>query len=164
MATATTEETQPAAKKTAAAPAKKTAAAPRGRKPKKPDYKPGLTALTGQITGGLVSVGLMTNSDVLIADGYAFGMHSGNIVTALNDLGNEQPAVGAVLEKICKAGPYGAIIQATLPLVMQLAANHIPKVAGAAGFFGAQPPKTLVDAAKAEVAQMTEVMTNGSED
>ncbi len=60
----------------------------------------------------------------LLADGYALAMHAPGLAEALNETAKQQPSVARALESIMKAGPYGAIIGAMVPLVMQLAANH----------------------------------------
>ena len=153
MATATTEETKPAAKKTAAAPAKKTAAAPRGRKPKKPDYTEGINGLFQ-----LVSVPLAFTAP---ADAYAVAAHGPNISKAVNDLAQERPEVAAVLDKVLKVGPYGALLGAVIPLAVQIMHNHNVIPEQMATQLGAHP-KREIDAYLKQQAE--ELYGNEAED
>ncbi len=108
----------------AAAPRPRKAARPAAAKKGEPDYRAGIMGLLQIPAMGLSMVGRQTKNTALQADGYALAMHAPGIAEALNETAKAQPAVGRALESIMKAGPYGAIIAAMVPLVMQLAANH----------------------------------------
>jgi hypothetical protein len=60
----------------------------------------------------------------LLADAAVLEMHLAPIAAALGDLANERPEVAAMLDRLMTAGPYTALVSATVPLGIQLAANH----------------------------------------
>jgi hypothetical protein len=86
------------------------------------DYYTGILGLLQIPAMGLAAAGQF-NEDFAL-DGAALSMHAPGIASALNDLANDNPAVGAALERIMSVGPYGAILGAMIPLAMQIAANH----------------------------------------
>jgi len=93
-------------------------AAPRASaaRPKAPDFRPGLNGVFQLIATPLAFTQPL--------DAVAVANHGPNIAEALNDLAQERPEVAAVLQRILAVGPYGAVIAATLPLVVQLLHNH----------------------------------------
>lgn len=121
-----------AARKPTAPPQR--AARPAARKlPEREDYRPRILGVLQ-----LVALPLAFKAP---ADGAAVEMHAPNIAQALHDLAMEQPEVAAVLDRILKVGPYGALLTAVVPLLLQLAANHgaVP-----AGIMGTVPPDVLL--------------------
>lgn len=100
------------------------------------DYRPGLNGIFQ-----MVAVPLAFKAP---ADAAAVGMHGPNISEALNELAKERPEVAAVLEKLLAVGPYGLVLSATLPLVIQILHNHdvIPEQMAAP--LGAVPKKVLL--------------------
>jgi hypothetical protein len=135
------------------------AAAPRPRKTARPaaksagpDYRAGIMGLLQIPIMGLAMVGRQTKNPALQADGYALAMHAPALAEALNETAKAQPAVGRALESIMKAGPYGAIIGAMVPLVMQVAANH--KLMNPAPAMGIHDPADLAAASDAQLAAM----------
>ncbi len=123
---------------------------------KKKDYAPQLMPYVSQPANGLIAAGMMSGNDILVADGYAIAMHGPNVLKALSDVANDIPALGNVLDRMAKASPYVAIIEAVTPLLAQLAVNHVEKAAPFAARLGAHNPKALAAAAKQEIAQQTE--------
>lgn len=87
-----------------------------------PDYRPGILGLL-QIPAFALGAAGQFNEDLAL-DGAAISLHAPGIADALHHLALENPAVAAALDRILAAGPYGAILGACLPLVMQIAANH----------------------------------------
>jgi hypothetical protein len=75
------------------------------------------------------------------ADAAAITVHAPPIAGALDDLAQEDPAAAAVLDRILQVGPYGALLAAVAPLVLQVLANHsaIPP-----GTLGTIPPPQLI--------------------
>jgi hypothetical protein len=62
----------------------------------------------------------------------------------MQETAEQSPAFAAALDRILTVGPYGAILAAAMPLVVQVMANHQilpPQVAGA---LGAQAPQDLM--------------------
>lgn len=152
-----TPRSKPGAKATgsprlAAAPRpRKTAARPAAKR-NEPDFRPGIMGLLQIPIMGLSMIGRQTKNPALQADGMALAMHAPALAEALNETAKAQPAVGRALENIMKAGPYGAIIGAMVPLVMQLAANH--KLMNPAPAMGIHDPADLVAANDAQLAAM----------
>lgn len=93
-----------------------------------PDYEEGLNAVFQLVSFGLTMVG--ERDERVLADGLAVSEHGPNIATALNQLATEKPEVAAVLDKVLAAGPYGLVLAAVSPLIMQIASNHGVKVPG----------------------------------
>jgi len=151
-----TPRAKPGAKATAAP---RLAAAPKPRKTARPaakqtgpDYRPGIMGLLQIPIMGLSMIGRQTRNPALQADGMALAMHAPTLAEALNETARAQPAVGRALENIMKAGPYGAIIGAVVPLFMQLAANH--KLMNPAPAMGIHDPADLVAQNDAQLAAM----------
>jgi len=137
----------------AAAPRPRKTTRPAAAKKGEPDYRAGIMGLLQIPAMGLTMVGRQTKNQALQADGYALAMHAPGIAEALNETAKAQPAVGRALESIMKAGPYGAIIAAMVPLVMQLAANH--GVMNPAPQMGIHAVADLVQASDQQMAGMT---------
>jgi hypothetical protein len=140
----------------APAPGRKKSAAPSAaaRAAGQKDYTEGIMGLFQMPAMGLMMVGRQTGNVALQADGYALAQHGPGIAAALNETAQQQPQVAKALDSILKVGPYGALITALVPLVVQLAANHdaIPPV------MGAIPKEHLAAAADAEMSAMAAQM------
>jgi hypothetical protein len=109
----------------------------RGGSKQSVDYRPGINGIFQAICIPL--------SLTAPADAIAVSHHGPNIAKALNELAHERPEVAAALEKILAVGPYGAVVAATIPLVVQLMHNHgaIPeKIASSMG----ATPKHVIEA------------------
>lgn len=57
-------------------------------------------------------------------DVYAIQMHQGPLTDAIVDIAEQYPVLGAVLDKIGKATPFGALAAAVIGLGVQIAENH----------------------------------------
>lgn len=131
---------KPGAKKS---PGPRTSTPPRARSgPAKsvgPDYAAGFAGLLSLPTAALLLAG--QRKPELQADAVALAIHTGPISEAVGQLARDQAAVAAVLDKLMAVGPYGALIAAVSPLVLQVMCNHgiIP-----AGTAGAVAPDQLV--------------------
>lgn len=143
---------KPAAKK-AAAPRKAPAipglakkAGPRVPPPPKKtaiDYGPALTAMAGQLIGPVAVVGLVRNDIRLIADAATVANALPAIVEGANLAADQFPVVAAILDKVCKVGPYAGLMGGLGMMVGQIAVNHglIP-----AGLIpGTLPPAKLAE-------------------
>jgi hypothetical protein len=122
------------------------------KKTNEPDYRAGIMGLLQIPAMGLTMFGRQSKNPALQADGYALAMHAPGLAEALNETAKAQPAVARALESIMKAGPYGAIIGAMVPLVMQLAANH--GVMNPAPQMGIHAPADLVAASDEQMTAM----------
>lgn len=83
---------------------------------KAPDFRPGINGIFQLVAAPLAFTAPL--------DAYAVATHGPNIAEALNDLAQERPEVAMVLQRILAVGPYGALLAATVPLVVQLLHNH----------------------------------------
>lgn len=105
------------------------------------DYTEGIIGMMQLPAGVLGIVGAQTNSVPLVADSAVITAHAPHVAEALNALAQERPEVAAVLDKVLRAGPYGAILGAVLPMGLQLLANH--KVVPA-GLMGTVTPEQVI--------------------
>lgn len=92
----------------------------------KTDYREGITGISQ-----LVSFGLSFSNP---ADAQAVLTHTPAIAQALHDLAMAKPEFARILDKLMSAGPYGALITAVFPLIVQILINHdkLPDAVGAA--------------------------------
>lgn len=97
------------------------------------DYRPGINGI-GQMLAFGISFGAP-------ADAAAIMVHTPGIAEALNNLAAVKPEVAAVLDRLMTAGPYGEIMMAVVPLVVQILCNHnrVP-----AGMLGSVPADELI--------------------
>lgn len=101
--------------------------------PRSKDYRAGIEGI-GQLAGGALFF-------VAPADAAAVMLHTPPIAAALNHLAQQDPRVAAMLDKLLAVGPYGALLAAVMPLVLQILTNHgkIP-----AGVLGTHTPDDLI--------------------
>lgn len=119
----------------------KTGTRRRASKTSQPSYEEGLNGLFQMASFGLL-VAAGDHSKELLADSKAVAEHGPGISAALNQLALEKPEVANVLDRILSVGPYGLVIGAVAPLVLQVARNHgapIPNVAGPDEYLGIRP-------------------------
>jgi hypothetical protein len=58
------------------------------------------------------------------ADAAAIGIHSPAIAVEVVSLGKQNESIGKLIDYLDQVGPYAGLISATMPLVLQLLANH----------------------------------------
>jgi hypothetical protein len=136
----------------AAAPRPRKSTRPAAAKKNEPDYRPGILGLLQIPAMGLTMLGRQSKNPALQADGMTIAMHAPLLADALNETAKQQPVVARALESIMKAGPYGAIFAAVVPLAMQLAANH--SLIPASPQMGVHTVDDLVAASNAQMADM----------
>lgn len=78
------------------------------------------------------------------ADAAAIAHYSPGIAKELDALAQVRPEVAAALDRVLSVGPYGAVIAATLPLVIQLLVNHGVIPIGAVASFGVVPKEKIL--------------------
>jgi len=107
----------------------------------------GLNGL-GQLAQGLC---LMTGQ---YADAAALGQHWPPMAKELAAVAESNETIAKPIDFLIEIGPYGALIQAAIPLVMQLLANH--RIIKAEGMIGSNvvPPEVLEAQMKAQVMRM----------
>lgn len=120
-------------KGTATSPNRRTASAP---KKGQTDYRPGIN--------GMFQMATMPLAFKAPADAAAVLVHGPNISEALNELAKERPEVATVLERLLSVGPYGLLLSATIPLIVQILHNHniIPEQVAVG--VGAMPREVLL--------------------
>jgi hypothetical protein len=96
---------------------------------------------------------------VYAADSRAVTIYAPGIAETLNTLAQERPEVAAALERVLTVGPYGAVIAATVPLVLQILTNHgrIPP-----GTAGTVPAEQLIADLVQEAQAMQEAAGSGN--
>lgn len=113
------------------------ASAPRASsKARGTDYRPGLLGIAQ-----LVCAPLMV---VAPADAAAVAHHAPNIVEALQSTSEVSPGLAGLLDRILTVGPWALVVSATLPLLVQLAANHKVIPVGMAVSMGAEDPDAIL--------------------
>lgn len=109
------------------------------------DYRPGILGLLQLPAGVLAVAGL--NKPELAADAATLTVYAPGVAEAVNDLANERPEIAAVLDRVLAVGPYGALLAAVTPMVLQILCNHevIPS-----GILGTVPKEALLAHMEAE--------------
>lgn len=87
------------------------------------------------------------------ADAGAINMHGANISREVAILADQNEGIARGLDYIMEAGPYAGLIVATMPLVLQLAANHGLIKAELVAGGGVVPPAALESQVKADMAR-----------
>jgi hypothetical protein len=88
------------------------------------------------------------------ADAAAIGQHFAPVAKELANIADGSDAVAKPIDFLIEVGPYGALIAAALPLVMQFAANHRLVNPTMLLGQGVVPPEVLEAQMKAQVMQM----------
>lgn len=88
-----------------------------------------------------------------LADAAAFRIHGPNVSHETAALSSRYEKVGNVLDSLSQVGPFTAILTATIPLFVQLAANHKRISPEKAAAFGAKTPAHLDGMMRAELAR-----------
>jgi hypothetical protein len=93
-------------------------------RPKSPKPPPGPT-YAGTVQGGLMLVaGILGMAPALRLDAAAIALHSEPIALAVQDVALEDQRVAALIDRLSKVTPYGALGAALIGLGLQVAANH----------------------------------------
>ena len=102
------------------------------------DYRPGILGISQALSLPL------SMSEKTLPDAWAIDSYAPGVAEALNQLAEERPEVAAMLDRILAAGPYGALIAALLPMLIQIAYNHglIPE--SIAEKTGAHSPQAII--------------------
>lgn len=90
----------------------------------------------------------------LHADAMTIGKFFPPVAKELANIADENESVAKPLDFLIKVGPYGALIAAAMPLVMQLAVNHKMADPLAMQGFGVVAPEVLEAQMKAEMMRM----------
>lgn len=81
------------------------------------------------------------------ADGYVLANSSEQIADACVETAKSNPAFGAAIDKVTKAGPYAALVGVMMSVGVQIAANHGVQ---AAKMMGGHDPKEYVASVEAQ--------------
>lgn len=92
------------------------------KRAKGPDYRNDVRGLLQMVGLPLVVAGQANTA--FLADAMAIEQHSEPIAEAVNELALSDPRIAAALDKLAKVGPYGLLVAAVTPLVLQVATNH----------------------------------------
>lgn len=118
---------KPAGPRKAAAPGPRKAAGA-ARKPAGVDYRPALMGL-GHLPVGIVSMAAKLIRDdrrrtAVQLDAITVKVHLPGVAEAVNDIAQENAKVANALDRIVSVGPYGAVIAAVAPILLQCLVNH----------------------------------------
>lgn len=92
-----------------------------------------------QLGAGLCLVGeRITKQRAFRADAITLASSADDLAQAVAGTAEHDPRLAAIVDRICAAGPYAALIQVGFQVGMQLAANH------GAPMPGATPPEELI--------------------
>jgi hypothetical protein len=118
------------------------------------DYK----SATEKRSEGLNGLGQLAQGFCLMmgqyADAATFGMHWPPMARELANVAESNEAIAKPIDFLIEIGPYGALIEAAIPFVMQMLANH--RLIKAEAMFGSNivPPEVLDAQMKAKVMRM----------
>lgn len=104
--------------------------------PKAKDYTEELTGLLQLGYGALCATGNL-------ADAGAVKTHGPSMVAAWNAAAQENPMVRRGVEWLTKGGVWGAVVVTTMPLVLQVMANHGQVETGKVAALGVKNPEAL---------------------
>jgi hypothetical protein len=141
-----------------APPARKTAAK-RAPAPPPPAVEIGAkSALNQSRFEGLMGLAQLGQGVCLMSGLYADAMTIGKffppVAVEVANIADDNESVAQPLDFIIKIGPYGALIAAAMPFVMQILANHGVIDATKAAGQGIVPPQVLEAQMKAEMMRM----------
>lgn len=86
------------------------------------DYRPALTGIAQILAMGFAQAA--RSDPAFELDAIAVTLHAPPIVQALQTTAENDPKMSRLLDKICTLGPYGLVLTAVTPLIMQIGANH----------------------------------------
>jgi hypothetical protein len=86
------------------------------------DYTPAVAGLL-QLPAFALTFASRYQPDLAL-DAMAISLHTPGIAVAVNAMAAEDEKIAALLDRILKVGPYGALLAAMTPLALQIAANH----------------------------------------
>jgi hypothetical protein len=140
-----------------APPAKRTtAAAKKAVTPAVPDTQG--KSVNQQRFEGLMGLAQLGQGVCLMAGLHADAMTIGKffppVAAEVANIADDNEAVAKPIDFIIKIGPYGALIAAAMPLVMQLLANHKVVDATTMHGYGVVPPEVLEAQMRAEMLRM----------
>jgi hypothetical protein len=96
------------------------------------------------------------------ADAAAIGIHAPNIGGEVVNLADQNETIAKGVDFLLEAGPYAGLIAATLPLVVQILANH--RKVPADKIPGVLPPEALEAKMRAEIAKEAARVTREAQD
>lgn len=86
------------------------------------------------------------------ADAAAFGAHGHDISVEVANLADTDEKIAKAIDLISVSGPYAKLVAVSLPLALQLMANHKMVPAEGLSQFGVTPPELLAKRMELEVA------------
>ena len=140
----------------AKAPPRKTTTT--GRATNRPTVQVDVRSINQKRADGLLGLAQLGQGVALMmgqyADAAAIGQHFGPLAKELANVADDSEIIAKPIDIIIEVGPYGALIAAAMPLVMQIMANHKMLDATRLAGQGVVPPEVLEAQMKARVAKM----------
>jgi hypothetical protein len=103
---------------------------------------------------GLAGQGL--GSKPLVADAIVLGRAAPALAESIAEVAEQDDRIARIVDSLVQTGPYAALFGALVPTIVQIAANHSPKVAGIASAVGAQSVDDILDSATPSTNQPEE--------
>jgi hypothetical protein len=120
--------------------------------------QPEISTLNQRRTQGLIGLAQLGQGLCLMmgqyADAAAIGRFFPPLAQEVANVADTADVVAKPIDFLIEVGPYGALIAAGMPLVMQLMANHGALDASRLGGQGVVPPEVLDAQMRAQMAQM----------
>jgi len=129
---------------TAPAPPRRTAKPKAKQQQQGPDYVRGLIGWAQLLAAPMAIAGM--RSPVWALNAAAVTYHARPIAEGAQAAAEQDPRAAAILDKVCKAGPYTALLTPVVALGVQILANHQIIPPQAASAMGAMTPDELIEA------------------
>jgi hypothetical protein len=96
-------------------------------KPRTPAVQPSVSRVHAREDGvkgigQMIALGLTLRGQK--ADALAIAQHNEPIAHEIALIADDNDKIGDIIDQLAKAGPYGGLVMAVLPLAMQIAVNH----------------------------------------
>jgi hypothetical protein len=95
---------------------------PSASRPAQPDYRAAVAGLL-QLPAMALGVGARFNPAFGL-DSAALALHTPPIADAVHYLALDDARIAAILDRVMQVGPYGALVAAVSPLIVQILCNH----------------------------------------
>jgi len=93
---------------------------------------------------GIAMAAQASGSQPLLADAIVIGKAAPALSIAIAQVADQDDRVARIVDSLVQTGPYAVLFTALMPVVLQIAANHSPRIAEATGMMGTKSPADIV--------------------
>lgn len=115
------------------------------RRPPRVPRRKKLEAMFGNVAISFMTMGLVRQNEVLANDGHIIMGGAADLAEALDQLGNENPRVGQVLDNLLTGSAWAGVATAVAAIAIPVAANHSLLPPAFASAFASSPPMQVPD-------------------